>query len=167
MPTTEIWALVSDGVRARILRGLDDAPPSPGPPAELIGRSRYEHLRGVYSGPGTEAGAGAPETKGAPGALPLARDMRDFARQVCDRLDSHRIARDFGRLAVFVTPEMQALLHREMSRGLQGTVFLETRVNLMRLSEGPLRARVQLDIRTLSHPGEAPARGSTRRTGPH
>ncbi|MWD27426.1 hypothetical protein E0K89_008085 [Aquicoccus sp. SCR17] len=167
MPTTETWALVSDGVRARILRGLDDAPPAPGPPAELIGRSRYQHLRAFYAPPVPVQDEPARGADDAPGASHLARDMVDFGRHVADRLDSHRIARDFGQLAVFVTPEMQAVLHREMSRGLQGTVFLESRVNLMRLSEGPLRARVQLEIRTQRDPGEAPAKGSIRSSGRH
>lgn len=151
------WALVADGVRARILRGLEDGAPPSFPPTELISRSRSQHLRDVMSDkPGRTQSSDHSGRRSSLdyGTDPIKEDMRDFAREIVDRLDSHRRARDFARLAIFAAPDMLGTLRQEMSRALKSTVFFERSQNLMHLREDDLRDRVVKEIRASFFEGE-------------
>lgn len=144
------WALVADGVRARILRDLEGGTPPPGPPTELVSRSRSQHLREIMSDrPGRTHASDRSGRRSAMeyGADPIRRDMRDFARDLMDRLDSHRRAGDFERVAIFAAPTMLGLLREEMPRALRDTVILERSRNFIPLGEADLRNIVQEEIR--------------------
>jgi len=150
------WALVADGVRARILRALEGGMPPPDPPTELVSRSRSQHLRDVMSDkPGrTWASDHGGRRSGLEcGTDPIRRDMRDFARDLMDRLDSHRRAGDFDRLAIFAAPAMLGLLREEMPRGIRATVFLERSKNLVHFAEPDLRDLVKTEIGTSPNDG--------------
>jgi protein required for attachment to host cells len=83
------------------------------------------------------------------GADPIKRDMQDFARELTDRLNSHRLAGDFERLAIFAAPAMLGLLREEMSHALRATVIIERDQNLMSLGEAELRATLKSEIANL------------------
>lgn len=147
------WALVADGVRARILRGRETGGPPPEPPTELISRSRSQNLRDFFSDrPGRLHAAARSGRRSAmeDGPDPIRQDMQDFAREIVDRLDSHRRAGDFERLAIFATPTMLGLLRDEMPRALRGTVILEMSRNLVPVGEMELRHLVREEIRKAS-----------------
>ena len=156
MTKPRIWALVADGVRARVLRGLEDGAPLPSPPTELISRSRSRRLRDILAG-NTDPGhvlSQAERGIASEGPDLVRQDMRDFAHEISDRLDSHRRAGDFERLAIFATPGMLRLLRDEMSRALRGTVFLERRGNLVQYPEAALRDLVRTEIARLPRVAE-------------
>lgn len=144
------WALVTDGLRARILRGLEAGIGTPDPPTELIAQARARHLWAV----GREtrspaAGAGNPGVYQAPAPPgdPLRHEMQDFARDIAADLDRHRRAGDFRRLAILAPPEVLPILRGERPRLLHAAVFLEHPVNLMPMGEGALRSAVIALIR--------------------
>lgn len=147
---TRTWALVTDGLRARILRGLEAGTISHRAPTELIARTRAQHLWAVLSetpGPGGRARAGnAPQTS-VRATGPLLRDLHDFARDIAADLDRHRHAGDFRRLAVFAPAQTLAILHQEMPRLLTAAVFLEREVDLISLGETGLRRSVIAEVR--------------------
>ena len=152
------WALVADGIRARILRGLEGGAPRPQPHTELITRSRAQHLRDIMSDrPGRAQASDRSGRRSAmePGSDPIRRDMQDFARELMDRLDSHRRAGDFDRLAIFAAPTMLGLLREEMPQAVRNTVFLERSQNLVQFDEAELREVVKREIGSL--PGEVSA----------
>lgn len=152
MRKPRIWALVADGVRARILRGLEDGTPSSDPPGELVSRSRSQHLRDLMAGkPGRSR---SPDRSGRSpamddGADMVRHDMQDFARELLARLDSHRLAGELERLAIFAAPDMLGILRAEMPRSLRARVFLERAQNLMPLDETELREVVKAEIQGL------------------
>jgi protein required for attachment to host cells len=139
------WALVTDGLRARILRGLEAGIGPPDPPTELIGQARARHFWPVATEmrtPAAEAGARSARDALASAGAAVRCEMHDFARDIAADLDRHRRAGDFRRLAVLAPPDVLPILRREMPRLLQDAVFLEHPVNLMRLGEGALRSAV-------------------------
>lgn len=142
------WALVADGVRARILRGLEDGAPPPRPPSELVSLSRSQNLLDMMTdAPGCVPASDHGRRFGLEAAEdPIRRDMRDFARQLMDRLDSHRRAGDFERLAIFAAPTMLGFLREEMPRALRATVILERSRNLVQVDAARLRGIVKSDI---------------------
>lgn len=149
MKRPRTWALVADGVRARILRGLEGGAPLPHPPGELISRSRSRHLRDVMSDrPGRTQSSDRSGRRSAmePGSDPIRQDMRDFAHDLMDRLDSHRRAGDFERLAIFAAPAMLGLLREAMPQALRSTVILERSQNLVQSGEAELREIVRSEI---------------------
>lgn len=158
MQRPRTWALVADGVRARILRGLEGGAPVPQPPTELITRSRSQHLRDIMSdrpGRAHASDRGGRRSGMEPGSDPIRRDMQDFAHELMDRLNSHRRAGDFERLAIFAAPAMLGLLREAMPRAVRNTVFLERSQNLVQFDEAELRELVQREIG--SQPGEVRA----------
>ena len=157
MYRSRTWALVADGVRARILRNLDDAAPPADPPTELISQSRSQHLRDVMAGGLVETQSPRRDDLGSEpdsGADAIRLDMRDFADELLDRLNSHRRAGDFERLAIFAAPAMLDLLREQMPRSLRNAVILESGRNLVHCDEARLRAFVKKEI---GSPGETTA----------
>lgn len=143
------WALVADGVRARILRGLEGVTPVPQKPTELISRSRSRHLRDIMSDrPGrTQSSDRSSRRSGMEyGSDVIRQDMRDFAHDLMDRLNSHRCAGDFERLAIFAAPAMLGLLREEMPRAMRNTVVFERSQNLVQFDEADLREIVKKEI---------------------
>ncbi len=137
------WALVSDCVRARILRGLERGIGDPDPPKELVERPRGRRIRAAL--------AGAPGGRDRPDD-----DVAQFASALARFLDIHRIAEDFARLAVFAEPRMLAALRDTAPKTLWSVVVLEEPRNLVVLPEIALRAAV-LDALNSHHArGERP-----------
>lgn len=138
------WALVSDCVRARILRGLERGTGDPDPPTELVERPRGSRIRAAL--------AGAPDGRDRPDD-----DIAQFAGALAQFLDIHRIAADFARLAVFAEPRMLAALQEAAPGALWSTVVLQEPRNLVVLPETALRAAV-LEALQIHHPtGERPS----------
>jgi hypothetical protein len=136
MPDHAIWALVADGTRARMLRGLDEGP---GAQRELIHRSRAPYLRAALSCVDGHAEA--------PPESPLAADMRLFALCLCDCLDAHRTAGDFDALALFATRHMLTLLEEEMSAKLRMTVVHRCARNLVRVPHRSVATQIRNALR--------------------
>lgn len=139
MGETRIWALVSNGVRARILRGLEQRPSEA--PDELVSRARSSHLRLAVSD--RSGRCFAPDRSGRraamePGTDPIRRDMQDFARELLAMLEMHRRAGDFDRLVILAGPEMLGILRQERSKALERAIVLERAINLVQLPAGEL-----------------------------
>lgn len=154
MDAGNLWILVMNATRARILRGLPGAlPPAAvsGPangtasPTELVVRARQPYLRELLSGTAA-APPGALLPRGrAPAAdwrRPLDADEALFCRQVSMMLEAHRLAGDFDRLAVFATPDMLERLHEAMPAGLRERVTAEIAENLVALPAAALSGRI-------------------------
>lgn len=144
MIETRIWALVSDCVRARILRGLERGGADADPPTELVERPHARRIRAALSGAATVAADGPDD------------DIAHFARALARFLDTHRVAGDFARLAVFAEPRMLAALRAGAPPALWSTVILEEPRNLVILPEASLRASVLGAIETHRISGDRP-----------
>jgi len=148
MSVSRTWALVMNGVRARILRGIEDSDGEE--QVELVSRATSSHLRDIMSDQaGRSFSSGAPGRRSAMelGGDPVFRDMQDFAGETTDFLEKHRRAGDFARLAVFAEPKMLGILRAEFPATLWGTVILDLPMNLISLSERDLRAKILDEIR--------------------
>ena len=148
MRGTRTWALVMNGVRARVLRGVEDSDGED--PVELVSRANSTHLRDIMTDkPGRSFASGASGRRSGMelGSDPILRDMQDFAGETADFLEKHRRAGDFARLAVFAEPKMLGILRKEFPATLWSTVFLDMPLNLIALPESALRSRVIDEIR--------------------
>lgn len=137
------WALVSNGVRARILRGLDDG--GSGDPIDLAGRADSTHPRDMPAdkvGRSFASAGGGRRSAMEPGSDAAQRDMQDFARETLDLLDRHLRAGRLTRLAIFAAPKMLGILRAEMPDSVRKAVFLERDVNLLSLPEAELRETI-------------------------
>lgn len=143
------WALVMNGVRARILRGIEDADGEE--PVELASRAASTHLRDIMAdkaGRSFSSDASGRRSAMEPGTDPVLRDMQDFAGETADLLERYRRAGDFSRLAVFAEPKMLGILRAEFPATLWSTVFLDLPTNLISLPQRELRERVKDHIRS-------------------
>ncbi len=142
MAGPRVWALVSNGVRARILRGLGDG--SHVEPIELISKAALNHLREAVADKGTAAEKGnGMSGRGSPASDPIRSDMLDFARDMLALLERHHRAGDFDWLAIVAPPEMLDILRRELSATMRPSVVLDHPQNLIRLPTAELRATVR------------------------
>lgn len=140
---SKTWAVVLNGARCRILRGVsgrgEDAP------AELVLRSESRNLRVILSDrPGRTfpPAAGGRRSAMDCGSDPLAEDQRDFIRQIIALLEIHRRAGDFDMLAVFAEHDMLGHLRQMMPPTLADLVIREVPKNLVQLSAQDLAAAV-------------------------
>lgn len=143
MAREKTWALVSSGVRARILRGLEGGDPAD--PIEIVSKADSTHLRDIMADkPGRSFASGARGRRSAlePGSDTILRDMQDLAREILGILEGHLHAGRLTRLAVFAAPKMLGILRKEMPASLGEVVFLEMDANLSNLSEHDLRDAV-------------------------
>lgn len=143
MAQHKTWALVTNGVRARILRGLEGHGTED--PAELVSKAPSTHLRDLLSdkaGCSFSSGDTARRSALAPGSDPILRDMQDFATETLDVLEGHFRAGRMTRLAILAAPGMLGLLRKQMPAALQGAVILERDLNLINLPAADLRAQV-------------------------
>lgn len=149
MSRSRTWALVMDAVRARVLRGVEDADGEE--PVELVSRAASTHLRDIMADKAGRSFAsdGSGRRSGMElGSDPIRRDMQDFAAETAEFLERHRRAGDFTRLAVFADPKMLGILRAEFPATLWETVFLDRPLNLISLPERDLRERVVDQIRS-------------------
>lgn len=137
------WALVTNGVRARILRGLDDG--GPADTIELVSKAQSTHLRDILSdkaGRSFASDASGRRSAMEPGSDPILHDMQDFARETLATLEGHLRAGHLTQLAIFAAPKMLGILRREMPAALGDIVLFERDLNLINLSEADLRDTV-------------------------
>lgn len=147
MKKPKTWALVTNGVRARILRGLENGVPDG--PIELVSMARSTHLREIMadrSGRSFSSDRSGRRSAMEPGSDPIRRDMQDFARDTFETLEKHRREGGFERLAIFAAPKMLGILREEMPDTLRDCVFLERPLNLIHCPEAELRGTVYRTI---------------------
>ncbi len=143
MARVRTWALVTNGVHARIVRGLEkEGPEAPG---ELISKARSNHLREILADKSGRSFASV--GNGRRSAMesrsdPIRLDMQDFARETLEVLEQRHRQGDFNRLAILAAPKMLGILRQELSDTLRATVFLERPINLIHLSEAELRKTI-------------------------
>ncbi len=142
------WALVSDGVHARILRDLEGGYSQE--PIELVSKAKSTHLRDYLSdkaGRSFASSAGGRRSAMEPGSDPVLRDMRDFAQVTLSLLENYFRKGHLTRLAIFAAPKMLGVLRREVPASLNSAVILERDLNLINLPEADLRDAVRRAIR--------------------
>ncbi len=137
MNVSRTWALVMNGVRSRILRGLANVDGEEH--VEIVSHASLRHTRDVLAGLSDPSDQERRYTE----SNAVVRDMQDFAAEIGDMLEQHRRAGDFARLAVFATPRMLAILRTELPATLRKAVVLELPMDLINLPERELRERVQ------------------------
>lgn len=129
------WALVLNGTRCRILRGLSGT--ADNAPSELVLRSESRNLRDIMSdkpGRSFASKGGGRRSAMEYSSDPVAEDQRDFIRQVIAVLESHRRAGDFERLVVYAEHDMLGQLRHLMPQALADLVIREVAKNLLHLS---------------------------------
>jgi protein required for attachment to host cells len=133
--TTKTWALVLNGARCRILRGVSRK--GDVAPTELVLRSESRNLRDIMSdkpGRSFASAGGGRRSAMEYGSDPVAEDQREFMGQVIALLESHRRAGDFDKLVVFAEHDMLGLLRHMMPQSLADLVIREVPKNLLHLS---------------------------------
>jgi len=144
MSKPKIWALVTNGVRARILRGLDNS--GPNCPPELISRSRSIHLRNIISDKSGQAFSSARRDRRSQigsDSDPIRCDMQNFAYEIIQQLESHRRTREFDRLVVLAAPTMLSILTEQAPLTLRNKIYYERSTNVVRLPESELRCFIR------------------------
>ncbi|MBI1171386.1 host attachment protein [bacterium] len=136
------WALVMNGARARILRGLDDRDTDGLP--ELVMKSEGLHVKAsLAGGPSRPApGRGGRHRSRDVRHDPVAEDMRAFARQVIALLECHRRAGELDRLVIYAEHDVLGNLRLSMPMMLRRLVLREVPKNLLLLSEADLRQAI-------------------------
>ena len=143
----DIWILIADATRARILRGIARAGEAPLP--ELVMRTEAHKLRDIMADkPGRTSFIPSLWAALDYGTDPLKDDDRKFLREVAALLDSHRRAGEFRRLAIFAEPRTLGLLRTILPVALRRLVCHETAANLLKV---PPQELPQLLLRHL-HP---------------
>ncbi len=144
MMKPKTWALVSNGVRARVLRGLE-TDRSDGP-SELIFRSSSRHLQHVLAdrtGRSFASDGSGRRSALEPGADPILQDMHEFAQEILCVLALRLRHGEFRQLALIASPRMLGILRAELRPELKRVVVLERALNLVGLSEMKLRQSVR------------------------
>lgn len=144
MGGSRTWALVMNGVRARILRSLEEADGEA--PVELASSASSTHLRDIMAdkaGRSFSSDASGRRSAMEPGGDAVMRDMQDFAGETAEFLERHHRAGDFSRLAIFAEPKMLGIVRTEFPETLWSTVFMDVPMNLVSLPERELRERVR------------------------
>jgi protein required for attachment to host cells len=148
MTKSKIWALVINGMQARILRGLGNADTD-----DIIERSskaQSSHLRDIMAdqaGRSFSSYSGGRRSAMEPGSDPIRHDMQEFARETLQDLEKHHRAGDYEQLAIFSAPKMLGVLREELPEGLRSAVIIECPSNFINLPEGELRETVRRHVR--------------------
>lgn len=142
------WALVTDGVRARILRDLERAGK---PPPELLRKSSMPRIRAFLSAPEPDPIAWRPDRDrrvgSGSGSEPVRSDMRDFCDRIAGELLEQHRSGAFRRLAVFAGPTVLEVFRDIMPTGLGRTICCAIAPDLMNLSETALRREIRAILR--------------------
>lgn len=145
---SKTWALVINGARCRIVRGLSNS--AEDALAELVLRSESRNLREIMSdkpGRSFASKGGGRRSAMEYASDPIAEDQRDFIRQAIALLESHRRAGEFDKLAVFAEHDMLGHLRRLMPRTLADLVIREEPKNLLHLPAHELLEVVQSELK--------------------
>lgn len=145
--SSRIWAVVMNGTRCRILRGLatnsDDAL------TELVLRSEFRNLRDIMSDKPGRAfipTGGARRSAMIYSSDPVAEDQRAFICQVIALLDSHRRAGEYDRLAVFAESDILGHLRLMLPGTLRDMVMREVARNLVQLPATDLQDAILQEL---------------------
>ncbi len=141
MSAEHVWALVTDGMRAHILRDLEGDQGDDPAPMDLVMRAHSDRLRS-YIGRPQDA---AQDALSAPREI-LQPDLDPFAAEIAAELDRHRLAGDFDTLAVFAPEAVARAITRHMTPGLLSTIFLERPAILVSTDEKAMRQAVRSAI---------------------
>lgn len=143
----ETWALVADGGRARILRGLNILGEPRGhqaAAADIVHEAA--HLRTSDYGtdkPGRSyASVGSRRSSMEATSDPVRVAEQDFASQLIDELETHLNAGDFDRLALIAAPRMLGDLRAALPASLKDKVITEIAKDLTKTPAVELRAAV-------------------------
>lgn len=143
MTRAKTWALVTNGVAAKIVRGLrkqDDLEP-----IEMATGAVSTHLRDIMADKsGRSFSSGSPGARSAmePGADPVKRDMQDFARETLSFLDEEHRKGEFEQLAIIAAPRMLGILRQEMPSTLADAVMFEHAGNYLHVTDHELKGTV-------------------------
>ena len=143
MQKPRTWALVSNGVRACILRDLDSGAGEE--PLEVVTGARSTHLRDIMadrSGRSFASDHSGRRSAMEPGSDPVRHDMEEFARETFALLERHLRDGHFDRLAMLAAPRMLGVLREQMPSSIAERVVLERAANLMGLAPAEMRAVV-------------------------
>ncbi|PWJ20577.1 host attachment protein [Jannaschia seohaensis] len=143
MAQHKTWALVTNGVHARLLSGLDGGEIADR--MELFTKGESPHLRDILSDrPGRSFSSDASGRRSAmePGSDPILSDMEEFAQETLDTLEAELRAGHLTRLAIFAAPKMLGVLRKKMPASLSDVLVLERDLNLINLPEAELRDAV-------------------------
>lgn len=144
MAHARTWALVSNGVRARILRDLEDGDGED--PVELVSKSQARHLRDLLTDTPDAARFSIDDARrlaSEEGSKAIRQDTEDFARELISMLEAHRRAGEFTSLALFASLPMLNILRTEMPATLRATIATAEQVNLTHLSPSELRQAIR------------------------
>ena len=140
MARIKTWALVTNGVLARILWGLEDGDSED--PIEIVSKAESTHLRDILTdkaGRSLASGDSGRRSAMEPGSDAILCDMQDFARETLSVLETHHRVGRFTSLAVLAAPKMLGVLRQEMPSTLRKSIVLEKDVNLINLPEADFR----------------------------
>lgn len=144
MAGAKTWALVINGVRARIVRGLESGEPEE--PIEMTSAAESTHLGEILSDKAGRSFASSGDGRRSamePGSDPVHREMENFARETLGALERHRRAGAFERLLVVAAPAMLGILRDEMPPGLKPSILVERAANLVQLGDPELRTALR------------------------
>jgi protein required for attachment to host cells len=128
MARCKTWGLVMNGVRARILRHLENG--NSEDPTEIVSKTKSTHLREFLSD----------KAESGPESDLIRADMHEFAQETLSVLEDHFRKGHLTRLVIFATP-------REMPAPLKSAVILERDFCLTNLPETELRQTVVRALR--------------------
>lgn len=145
--SSKTWALVINGARCRVVRGLYSHGTEA--PAELVLRCEARNLRDIMSdkpGRSFASKGGGRRSAIEYASDPVAEDQKEFIRQVISLLESHRRAGDFIRLAIFAEHDVLGHLRQMMPPSLADMVIREVPKNLLHLSTHDLAEVVAREL---------------------
>lgn len=147
------WIVVADRAKARIfdttwpdMPGLEEVAALVHPEATLRVRETVSDAPGRFRESASAPHSGEPRTD-------FAHQMTaDFARQLIDHLEAHRLKGDFGTLVLVAPPLMLAALRKQMDRPLADLVDQEFDKDYTELAAKELRQRLLAQVHQESAP---------------
>lgn len=154
MRKTEIWVLLADAARARLVRHPEHAGNMEQAPVETIFEVSAEHrpLRDIMAdAPGRSfASIGARRSAMEYHADPVRDETRRFALSLLSDLEARRGAGDFDQLVICAPPRMLGLLRELMPTGLASVVRAQVAKDFTKLPALKLREQLR---RLIAVPG--------------
>lgn len=147
MRKTEIWVLLADAARARVVRHVNHAGDMEQAPMETIFEASAEHrpLRDIMSdAPGRSfASTGARRSAMEYHADPVRDETRRFAIALLSQLEDRRAAGAFAQLLICAPPRMLGVLRELMPAALAAVVRAQVAKDLTKLPALKIRAQLR------------------------